>query len=365
MSGAEAVPNPRSSLNHPLMLSRVADSIYWMARYIERADNLARLLLENKNLMLDAGAGQQEEADFWHPLLMTTGDEAGYHALYPEVTAQNVEKYLAARPENPNSIANCVRSARENARMIRDQITDEVWRSVNDLHLFLVSKRADEMRRQVPNEYYETVMQGSCLFQGAARATMTRNEGWHFLVIGTYLERADKTSRLVDACSSSPLVIPPHPDAQPLRWLSLLHSCSAWHGYREHSNTLDPRAMLEFLFLSDQFSRSVRFSVRQLDRALASLKAPPGGAGTPDPVRLSGRLRADLDFGTLDEILSEGLHLYIDRLQGRLNDIGKAIFETYVLYADLTPLAGELPATVTQIAGAWHSETDQQMQQQQ
>jgi uncharacterized alpha-E superfamily protein len=335
------------------MLSRVADSIYWMARNTERAENLARLLLANQNLRLDSGSKAQDEREFWKPILMTTGDEEGYEALFPEVRGEDVEEYLSVRPENPNSIMNCIRSARENARMVRDQITDEMWRSVNDLYLFLTSARAAQMRVDEPTEFYEQVIQGSCLFQGVVRTTMLRDEGWQFFQIGTYLERADKTSRLVDMCSGVPLVMPPHPDAQPLRWLSLLHSCSAYHGYREAHNQLDPRSVLSFLFLSPTFARSVRFSVREVDRALNKLQAPPGPHDTPDPVRASGRLRADLDYGTLDEILATGIHEYIDRLQTRLNAIGLAIFETFVLYADLAPTNPEAVPDAIVTAGAW------------
>lgn len=344
------------------MLSRVADSLFWMARYMERAENLARLLSTTENLMLDAGSRQ--DAGFWHPILMATGDEEDFSALYGSADEDQIAYYLALEPRNANSIVNCVRSARENARMIRDQVTDEVWRSANDLYLFVTSEKGAALYAQSPVEYCEQIIQGSNQFQGASRATMMRDEGWQFLQIGTYLERADKTSRLVDTCSGVPLVTPPDPEAQPLRWLSLLHSLSAYHGYREHDNQLDPRSVLEFLFLSDRFARSVRFSVREVDRALRALETPPGAPKEHDPKRISGRLRASLDFGTIDEILEFGLHEYIDDLQQRLNSIGSAVFETFVLYADLTAV---MPASVihTDSVGAWHAAQDMQMQQQQ
>ena len=348
------------------MLSRVADSIYWMARYMERAENLARLLNANQSLMLDAGA-QQEGADFWGPILMATGDEEGYHRLYAEPCAAHIAEYLTVLPDNPNSIVNCIRSARENARMIRDQITDEMWRSVNDLYLFVTTDKGRQLYEQSPADFCEQITQGSGLFQGAARATMMRDVCWHFLQIGTYLERADKTSRLVDTCSGVPLVTPPHPDAQPLRWLSLLHSLSAYHGYREHDNQLNPRSVLEFLFLSDRFARSVRFCTREVDRSLRSLLTPPGAPKEHDPLRASGRLCASLDYGTIDEIIDFGLHAYIDDLQTRLNALGNDIFETFVLYADLA--AANPPATVRpESVGAWHAfqnTQDLQVQQQQ
>ena len=345
------------------MLSRVANSIYWMARYMERAGNLARLLSANQSLMLDAGA-QQEGSDFWQPILMATGDEEGYDKIYPVREAGHISEFLALHPGNPNSFVNSIRAARENARMIRDQITDEMWSSVNDLYLFVTTGKGRQLYKVSPADYCEQIMQGSSLFQGAASSTMMRDVCWQFFQIGTYLERADKTSRLVDTCSGVPLVTPPHPEAQPLRWLSLLHSLSAYHGYREHDNQLNPRTVLEFLFLSDRFARSVRFCTRRVDQALRSLVSPLGAPKEFDPLRASGRLCASLDFGTIDEILEFDLHEYIDDLQTRLNTLGNAIYQTFVLYAERAP--GVPPSSArNQFQGTGQSEQDTQIQQQQ
>ena len=348
------------------MLSRVADSIYWIARYMERAENLARLLLANQSLMLDAGSGFHADSTMWQAILMTTGDEDGYATHYPTVRGDCIDDYLSVRAENPNSILNCIRTARENARMVRDQIPDEVWRAVNDLHLLVSSTKGLRMHDQTPADYYEAVMQGSNLFQGAARATMMRNETWHFLQIGTYLERADKTSRLIDACSEVPLVMPPHPDARPLRWQALLQSCSAWNGYREVHSELVPEHVLDFLFLSDRFARSVRFCLRAVDESLSRLLPPPiAQSAKTNPVRLCGQLRASLDYATIDEITGAGMHNYIDQLQTKLNALGAAIFETHVLYADLTTVTTPTLAQHMVPAGAWHTGLDLQIQQQQ
>ncbi len=347
------------------MLSRVADSIYWMARYMERAENLARLLLANQSLVLDSGS--TNDGSFWEPILMTTGDEAGFADLYDRTTGENVQEYLATHAKNPNSIINCVRIARENTRMVRDQLSDEIWRAVNDLYLLVTSDKGQSLLERSAVDFYETIMQGSCLFQGVSRATMMRNEAWQFLQIGTYLERADKTSRLIDACSNVSLDMPPHPDARPLRWQALLRSCSAWHGYREHHSDVMPREVIEFLFLNDQFARSVRFCVRELHLALQKLPAPPGAPVSTNPKRLAARLFNDVDLATVDEIFAAGLHDYIDHLQSRLNGVGAAIFETHVLYADLTPLSAAPPVlqTINAPIGAWHIDQDMQIQQQQ
>ena len=348
------------------MLSRVADSVYWMARSMERAENLARLLQANSQLFLDAGAAGGAESAFWQPILMTTGEEEAYARLYSELTGGNIAEFLSVREENPNCIRNCIRTARENARMIRDQISDETWQTINHIHLFLDSPKAEKLRRQDPTEYFESVVRASFLFQGVARSTLGRGESWIFLQLGTYLERADQTSRLVDACSNLTLEMPPHPQASPLRWASLLHSCSAYHAFHVFSNHLEPRRILEFLFLSEEFPRSVRFCLREADRALRELGRPAVPSGGADPLRVAGRLRADLDFSTLEEILAEGVHEFIDRLQGRLIAVGNAIFETFVLYADLVPVdVSPAPSPVPVSCGAWHPGDDQIQQQQQ
>lgn len=349
------------------MLSRVADCIYWMARYVERAENLTRLLLANRQLILDAGAAGGNEDAFWRPLLISTGDEEGYFKLHGEVTGDQVSEYLAESRSNPNSILNCIRAARENARMIRDQLSDEIWQCLNDIHLYLGSPRSSRQRQNDPNAFYEQILTASYLFQGIARYTVCRGENWMFLQIGTYLERADKTSRLVDACSGLPLTMAPSPGAAPLRWASLLHSCSAYSDFREISTKPDPVRILDFLFLSEEFPRSVRFCLNEVDRALIQLRPLQSRGATSDPLRESGKLRSELDFTTVEEIIQEGVHQFIDRLQTRLNSLGLSIFQTFILYADLLPIDAPVAATAI-FPGAWHDgsgEDERQQQQQQ
>jgi uncharacterized alpha-E superfamily protein len=158
------------------MLSRVADSIYWMARYMERAENLARLLLSTQDLLLDAGAEAADESQFWGPILMTTGDEEEYHATHTAIEGDAVAHFLALSPKNGNSILNCVRTARENARTIRDQISDEMWECINSLRLFLESADAAEMHRSQTAAFYEKVLLASYQFQGIAACTTPRDE---------------------------------------------------------------------------------------------------------------------------------------------------------------------------------------------
>lgn len=350
------------------MLSRVADSIYWMARYVERAENLARLLLSTQDLLLDAGAeGRLDETQFWQPILATTGDEEAYAATHKKITGKEVADFLALRPDNPNSILNCIRAARENARTVRDQISDELWECINGLRLFLESEEGRTTYRQQSAAFYERVMRRSYQFQGIADSTTPRGEVWHFLRLGTCLERADQMSRLLDTCSNLSLEMAPHPDARPLRWAALLRSCSAWHAFQAHSSKLDPQKIIQYLLLDETFPRSIACCITEVHRALREL----GGPGMLDdmsaPVRHAGRLRADLAYSTLDELLTEDLHTFVDKLQTRLNQVGSSIFQTFVLYADTEPVIEEIISAPTPHLGAYHAATaeDEQIQQQQ
>jgi uncharacterized alpha-E superfamily protein len=351
------------------MLSRVADSIYWMARYMERAENLARLLLSTQDLLLDAGAEAADESQFWGPLLMTTGDEEVYFAAHPEAEGATVADFLALSPKNPNCILNCVRTARENARTIRDQISDEMWECINSLRLFLESPEAAAMHRYQSAAFYEKVLIASYQFQGIASSTTPRDEIWYFLRLGMCIERADKTSRLIDTCSAISLDMPPSPLARPLRWAALLRSCSAWHAFQAYSsNKLDPVKIIEYLLLDETFPRSVAWCVEALHNTLTALCGSGRLDDMKSPIRACGRLRADIAYITMPDVLKEGLHEYIDRLQEKLNDIGQTIYETFVRYSDAAPADSEIASPTPVLAhGAFHTfaGADLQMQQQQ
>ncbi len=351
------------------MLSRVADSICWLARYMERAENISRLLLSTQDLLLDAGAEAADVTQFWEPLLLATGDDAAYATLYPAITGIGVAEFLTLRKENPNSMINSVRAARENARTVRDQISDELWECVNSLRLFLESQDARAMLLHQPAAFYERVLLSSYQFQGIAGSTTPRGEIWHFLCLGMMLERADKVSRLLDTCSAVSTEMTPHPGSRPLRWAALLRSCSAWHALHTISARLDPVKIIEFLMINETFPRSFEYCVTEVHRTLEALcLSLPASAEMHKPARLAGRLAADLRYSTVDEILAAGLHDFIDDFQTRLNMIGTAVFETFVLYAENAPAAEDpLVPPASWQPGAWHhaAELDVQTQQQQ
>ncbi len=321
------------------MLSRVADSIYWMARYVERAENMSRLLLSTRALLLDAGAEGPKEERFWRPILAASGDEADYLRLHKKIRGRTVAEFLTVSTENTNSIVNNIHAARENARTVRDQISDELWECLNHLKLRIDSPEGRAASRDGAAAFHEQVLRSSYQFQGIAAATTPRGDAWRFLRLGTCLERADQTSRLVDSCSGFSLEMSPHSHAEPLRWAVLLRSCSAWHAFQTRSNRLDPAKIVEYLLLDETFPRSVACCVDEVHTALLALCGEwTRREAMPETMHHAGRLHADLSYARIGDILAGGLHDYIDGLQARMIEIGDSIFRAFVLYADLTPV---------------------------
>ncbi len=330
------------------MLSRVANSLYWMSRYIERAESIARLVDVNLQLLLDFRNLDDDALDaHWLPIVQSSGDEELFRRLHPKATGQTVTEFLVFQPENFNSIISSIASARENARMVRDQITAELWEELNRVYLFLKSPRARKLWRENPSDFFVTIRNASLLLQGLTDATIVRNEGWFFIQCGRYLERADKTSRILDVRHESipargtPTGTPSQADA--LGWAAVLRSCSAWDAYKAvHGSEVQPALVAELLLLSDEFPRSVRFSVRHLNTALRRISGVHEGRFCNDAEKLAGRLLAELQFSTVDDVFEIGLHTYIDVAQAKLNAIGDALFQAYIFQPFQTPEEYEL-----------------------
>ncbi len=317
------------------MLSRVADSLYWMARCIERSDNLARLIQVNLDLMLDARAIQV--MDHWMPVILTTGDDADFLARYPNPTPQDVTHFLTLDTANPNSIIVSLRNARENARTVRDQISEEMWEAINDLHLFLGSDDAPTLLKRAPSEFFQRILHMSYLVQGITSSSLSRDTGWLFYTLGCNLERADKTTRMLDICAHLPTDPAKQTAAQALRWVALLRSASAYNAcQRASSGRLEPASIIDFLLFSDDFPRSVNYCIREVDQALHSISGGSKIQYSNKAEKLSGKLLADLTYGSIEEALSFGLHEHLDRLQTRFNEIGQAVFETFILIPEAT-----------------------------
>ena len=319
------------------MLSRVANSLYWMSRYIERADNVARILDVNLQLLLDFRRLNDEHlARHWTPIVQSTGDEEDFFEIYDEANGRTVPEYFVFNRENPNSIVSSIAQARENARMVRDQITIEMWEEINRIHLFARSDRALSIWHSSPAEFFHEIRASSFNLQGLIASTIPRNEGWYFLQAGKYIERADKTTRILDLRHES---LPPKGVPQmvnqtdALEWSAVLRSCSAWDAYRHiHGVDVGPRRVSELLLLSPEFPRSVRFCVSELDAVLRALSGVPPGRFWNDAEKRSGRLVAELSFSEIDDIFARGLHEYLDDMQLKLNEIGEALFSIYIYH---------------------------------
>lgn len=313
------------------MLSRVANTLYWMVRYVERADNLARLIDVNQQLLLDSERLDSDRLrGFWQPIILSTGDEDLFNSLYATAGSTEVIRFLTEDPRNPNSITSCVALARENARTVRDQLSDELWEELNGLYLFTRSAEATRLIATDPPRYYENIRRSAVTFLGIAAATTARNEDWDFMDLGRHLERADKTTRFLDVAS----YLPDGPDVSAagiLHWTAILRSCGALRAFRAVERTISARSVIGFLVFSGKFPRAVRFCMEKVDVSLHRISGTPRGTFCNEAEREAGRLLADLNFGSSEDAFRTGLHDYLDALQERFNAIGTAVFQSYVL----------------------------------
>lgn len=309
------------------MLSRVADSIYWMNRYVERAENVARFVDVNLNLLLDSPMGIEQQ---WEPLVVTTGDQNLFKKRYGEVTAENVLRFLTFDREYPNSIISCLQAARENARSVREVISSEMWEQVNAFYL-MVKEAADAGSISDLHIFFPEVKMASHLFAGVMEATMAHTEGWHFGQLGRLLERADKTARILDV--KYYILLPSISDVgsplDDLQWIALLKSASAYEMYRKSQYRITPKAVTEFLILNRDFPRSILFCLLEAEKSLHCISGTPAGLWRTDSDRALGRLRSELDYLTIDEVSQQGLHEFLDNLQKRLNEVGEKIFSDF------------------------------------
>jgi uncharacterized alpha-E superfamily protein len=328
------------------MLSRVANSLFWMSRYIERAENTARIVDVNLQLLLDLrNLYEDRVVQHWRPILQATGDEELFFQLYKKPTDQAVTEFLVFQPDNPNSIFSAICQARENARMVRDQISLELWEELNRLYWFVRTPPARQAWQESPTEFFQQIKSSSLHLIGLTYSTLIRNEGWWFTQAGKFIERADKTSRVLDVRSQ---VLPPKgapaaiTQTDALGWSAVLRSCSAADAYKSvHGADLQPRLVAEFLLLNEDFPRSVRFCVSQLNDALRSISGVAAGRFCNVAEKLAGRLVAELQFSTIDDVFDQGLHLYLDLLQTKLNNIGAALFDAYI-FQQSTNAEGEM-----------------------
>ncbi len=310
------------------MLSRVADSIYWLNRYVERAENIARFVGTNLNLILDSPKGIEQQ---WKPLVYTTGDQELFEQTYGEANAENVIQFLTFDSNYPNSILSCLQIARENARSVREIISSEMWEQINAFY-WMVKNAAPDQSLSGLQDFFTEVKLASHLFAGVMDATMSHNEGWHFGQIGRLLERADKTSRILDVKYYILLPSVKHVGTilDQLQWIALLRSASAYEMYRKRSqHRITPDGVAEFLILDREFPRSIQSCLLQAERSLHQITGTPHGTWQNPVERTLGRLRSELGYITIDEIMHIGLHEFLNDLQKKINEVGDKIFENF------------------------------------
>ena len=322
------------------MLSRVADSIYWMHCYIERAENVARFIDVNLRLLLDLPAGTTEQ---WQPLVNTTGDHELFQERYGAATQDNVITFLTFDTANPNSIASCLRKARENARSVREVISSEMWEQANRFYLMVHDAAAAARVKQTPHAFFTEVKMASHLFVGITDATMSHGEGWHFGRFGRLISRADNTTRLLDV--KYYILLPAATDVgtpvDDVQWAAVLKSASAFEMYRKRFGRIAPDRVADFLLLDREFPRSVHYCVVKAEESLHAITGSPAGTFRNPAEQRLGRLRSELDYTSIQEILMSGLHEFLDGLQAKLNGVGDAVSETFFA---LRPVTARTPA---------------------
>ena len=310
------------------MLSRVADSIYWMNRYIERAENVARSIDVNLQLALDTPGGATEQ---WAPLVHSTGNQHLFQERFGEATLENVVAFLAFDTGNPNSIFSCLRAARENARSVRESITSEMWEQVNKFYLMVRAVASAGGVLDSPHAFFADIKMASHLYVGITDATMSHGEGWHFGRLGHLLERADKTSRILDAMYF--VLLPGVTDIDgpidDIQWSAVLKSASAFEMYRKRHGRIAPHPVTEFLMLDREFPRSMHSCVVKADESLHAISGSSISSFENAAEERLSQLRSELDDAQIKNIVSGGLHEFLVGFQASLNRVGNAIFDTY------------------------------------
>ncbi|MBA4301080.1 Uncharacterized conserved protein, Alpha-E superfamily [Algoriphagus alkaliphilus] len=311
------------------MLSRVASHIYWLGRYLERAENYARFIDVNFNLMQDLPMDLKEQ---WGPLVAATGDLETYKKKYVGFERHQVMFFLTFDSDNPNSMLSAVTNARENARIIRENLSKETWEKVNELYYMMqtgLEKRV--WKKEDPRQFYEQVKNQILLLYGLADSTVARTEGWYFRQLGQLLERADKTSRILDVKYHIllPSVYEVGSPMDFLHWMALLKSVTGFNTYRRLYGTIDPAGIVEFMVLNKYFPRSIYYCIKEAERCLHCISGNATDGFNNSAEKAMGEMRSRMEYSEVAEVISGGLHEYLDTVQLKINHISDLIDINY------------------------------------
>ncbi len=311
------------------MLSRVANSLYWLGRYVERAENYARFIEVNFNLSLDLPPGVDEQ---WAPLIAATGDQQVYEEGHDTYVRTEAIYFLAFDEENPNSIYSSIAKARENARMVRENLTKETWEKLNEVYLTMKDGLRDEVwKHENPSDFIRGIKYGVQLLYGIADNSVARTEGWYWVNLGQFLERADKTSRVLDVKYH---YILPSPDdvgspLDDLHWVALLKSVSGYNTYRRFYGNISPTGLVDFLVLDTRFPRSIYFCLTEAENCLHHISGSSQKGFSNKAEKRMGELRSQLEYDDISDVVQHGLHEYLDNLQIKLNTISDEIYDCF------------------------------------
>jgi len=311
---------------------------------MERADNVARFIDVNLQLMLDLPSGSPEQ---WHPLVSISGGDTAFSSRYPMANRDNVIKFLTFDEDNPSSIVSCLRAARENARTIRESISPEMWEQVNTFYLMVNAAAANDRLRTSSSSFFSEVKKASQLFHGITDATMLHGEVWHFYSLGRLLERADKTSRLLDVkyFMLLPSVADVGTPLDDIQWAAVLRSASALEMYRKRHGHIAPEQIINFLVLDHEFPRSIHYCLTTANDSLHAISGTPVGMYRNTAEQRLGQLRAELAYTDTQQIVERGLHEFLDGFQTKLNLVDQCIFDTFFA---LRPVGSSAPDRVGQ-----------------
>jgi uncharacterized alpha-E superfamily protein len=307
------------------MLSRVSDSLFWMSRYLERAEHTGRVMNVQLNLMLERGAGSDDR--HWARVLRALGVENtdGEPALA-------VAQSLTHSATNASSIVACVTAARENARQVREQVSSEMWEQLNRLFHEVRRMESAGLWQSQPLDFLAVILESSHLVQGVTDSTMNHGEGWQFIQVGRFIERAAAIARLLDIYFHEFPAGQPMDSGEHMEWIGLLRSCTAFEAYcKVYTADLRPERVAEFLLLNNEFPHSVRFAADHLQRSLEAINQAAASKRSPRVAKIAGRLSAGLMFTPLEEVVATLAEFFAD-IQRQCARIHTAIYEVYITY---------------------------------
>ena len=318
------------------MLSRVADNLYWMSRYLERVEHTARLMDVNLQQMLDQGTEDEHlrwerlRASLLTPIKSESTEDDDAYTMMESFTFDT---------SNPASIVSSVAAARENARQVRELISSEMWEQINRLYLQIRHTTIDEIWFNAPHAYLSSVKDGVQLFQGITDATMNHSEGWHFIRLGRFIERAYATANLLDVHFRAFF----EPDYNEMRttidhlnymgWVGLLRSCAAFEAYCKvyTAANIEPKSIAEFLLFNPESPRSIRFAGGLIQSALQAIARSTNTRPSGRVERLAGRFRSALEYDQVEDVIGD-MHAYLDTIQRQCTQIHNAIYQVYIVY---------------------------------